>query len=252
VDFGVYFRVLWRFRLLVAAGLALAFLAALLSFVRVGFDGGVPTFSYRTPDVWRSASTILVTQEGFPYGRAILDELIQAEGSDEKDATLVPRFGDAGRYSGLAELYTELAKSDAVQAEVLAGAPPGSRYEPQAATTPSGTVLPLIHMVGYGTTPEAAEAVAEHAMEAFRAYLAREQAENNIPSDRRVEVVPTRQASAAELFEPRSTIRPIIIFLGITMVFVALAFVLENIRPQTPLAPKVEPVEHPASVRRSA
>jgi hypothetical protein len=36
------------------------------------------------------------------------------------------------------------------------------------------------------------------------------------------------------------------------MVFVALAFVLENIRPQTPSAPKVEPVEHPASARRSA
>ena len=81
----------------------------------VGSAGGSKLEKHET---WLSASTLLVTQAGFPWGRAILDEMCRrrqrAAGKDE----IVPRFGDPGRYSGLAALYAELAKGDAVQAKV--------------------------------------------------------------------------------------------------------------------------------------
>jgi hypothetical protein len=252
MDLGLYLRVLWRFKVLVGCGLLLAFAAALLSFARVEFDGGMPKLIHRTDEVWLSASTVFVTQEGFPVGRSILDELIPADAPEGAEETFVPRFGDAGRYSGLAEVYAELAKSDEVRREVLSGAPPHTSYEPEPARSPNGTVLPLIHMKGYGTSPEAAAAIANRATEAFRTYLEEEQARNGIPESRRVEVVITKEARGAELFEPRSVVRPIFIFLVVAMIFVALAFALENFRPRARTAPDVQPVEHPARARRSA
>jgi hypothetical protein len=47
-------------------------------------------------------------------------------------------------------------------------------------------------------------------------------------------------------------VRPIFIFLVVAMIFVALAFALENFRPRVRHAPDVQPVEHPARARRSA
>ena len=58
---------------------SLATLIAVLSFVRIGLDGGKPTLAYRAARDWLSASTLFVTQEGFPWGRAILDEMIEVE-----------------------------------------------------------------------------------------------------------------------------------------------------------------------------
>ena len=65
MDFGLYVRVLWRFRLLVVLGLILALSLAMLSFVRVGTDG----VTYRQTELWASTTRLLVTQTGFPEGR---------------------------------------------------------------------------------------------------------------------------------------------------------------------------------------
>jgi hypothetical protein len=65
-------------------------------------------------------------------------------------------------------------------------------------------------------------------------------------------VVVISNARAAELFQPRSVVRPIFIFLVIAMIFVALAFVLENIRPRVRPGADVLPVDHAARARRTA
>jgi capsular polysaccharide biosynthesis protein len=252
MDLSVYFKVLWRFRILMGCGLLLAFSAALLSIARLDVDGGMPKLVYRSDEVWLSAATVFVTQSGFPSGRAVFDEFVRVETSEDSEATFVPRFGDVGRYSGLAELYAELAKSDDVQRAVLAGAPPSAVYEPEPARSPSGTVLPLIHMKGYGASPEIAAAIANRATDAFRTYLAEQQASNRIPQDKRVQVVEIRKATEAQIFEPRSIVRPMFIFLVMAMIFVALAFVLENLRPRVRQVPDVQPADHPARARRSA
>ena len=117
-------------------------------------------------------------------------------------------------------------------------APVGASYEPTVVkSSDGGSVLPLIYITGYGTTPEMAKYAANLATAAFRQYLGTKQAEARIPDDKRVEVVVTNRATTAELFEPRSIVRPIFLFLLVLMSTIALVFVLENLRPSGRRAP---------------
>jgi hypothetical protein len=233
VDLALYMRVLWRFRIIVAVGLMIGSLLALTSLARFDFAGAKPTLAANGDEVWLSASTLFVTQDGFPWGRTIFDETVKVEGAGE-EPTLIPRFGDPGRYSGLATLYAELAKSDAVRRAFNRNAPRGVTYEPDIVkSSDGGSVLPMIYMKGFGPTPALAEAAANVAAEEFRKYLAAEQAKANIPKDRRVSVVVTARAIPAEIIEPRSIVRPIFLFLLALMGAIGLAFVLENLRPSS-------------------
>jgi hypothetical protein len=243
VDFAVYLRVLWRFRLLVLAGACAAFGLALLSIVRVEFDGATPKLQYRDHEVWASSATLFVTQEGFPWGRAILDETVKVEGQSGEEA-YIPRYGDGGRYSGLAQLYVELAKSDDVRLAVLRSSPPGSSYQPDVVkSADGGTVLPLIYMTGFAPSPQAARATATVATRAFRNFLAQEQERNRIPDEKRVSVTVTSAPSPAAVFEARSYTRQIFVFLLVFGAVIALAFVLENVRPEIDRKPKVKPID---------
>lgn len=252
MDIAAFLRVLWRFRFLVVAGAVLAGLAAFLSIARVDFAGGSPQVSYRAQEQWISSSTVLVTQDGFPWGRAILDEVVPLNTPGETPS-YIPRYGDAARYSGLAALYAELAKSDEVRRNVLRGSTEGQSYDAQVVESPeSGSALPLIYMIGYGPTPETAVDVANRATNAFRRFLEGEQARNGIPARKRVDVVVTQEAATAQIHEGRSLARPIFLFLLVSMVFVALSFVLENLKPSSRPAAEIVAAESPVRVRRSA
>ena len=214
MDLAIYVRVLSRHLKLVGVGLAVALLLAVLSVARIELDGVKPAVSYRDDEVWISASTLFVTQQGFPWGRAILDET----------------YGDPSRYPGLAQLYSALATSDAVAREVMADAPRGGSYEAEVVRSSDSTVLPLIYMKGYGPSPAAAETIADRSATIFRTYLARLQVANGIPAARRVQVALLSEASEAEIFAGRSMVRPVFVFLLVLTVFVALAFVVDNVR----------------------
>jgi hypothetical protein len=228
MDLSRFLRVAWRFKLLLAIGLVLATMAAVLSVFQIGAGG----LSYREPPVYTSASTLFVTQDGFPWGRAILDDVIKVE-NGTANPTVVPRFGDPGRYSGLAALYAELAKGDAVRKEALKGAPLGAYYEPIVAQTPgAAAALPLIYMQGFGASPAAARDMANRASAAVMDYLERQQSASDIDEGKRVEVTVTQEAEKAAVYQGRSFVRPIFLFMLVSLVFVALAFGLENLRPR--------------------
>ena len=74
MDLGRFISVAWRFRGLLAAGLLIATLVSVSALARVSISGGKPTLTYREEESWTSASTLFITQSGFPWGRAILDE----------------------------------------------------------------------------------------------------------------------------------------------------------------------------------
>ena len=65
MDFQLYGRVIWRFRLLVVVGFLVASAFAVLSVARVSSDG----VSYRQQELWSSTTRLGVTQVGFPWGR---------------------------------------------------------------------------------------------------------------------------------------------------------------------------------------
>ena len=70
MDFRLYARVLWRFRLLVACGFLLATVLAALSIVRISGDG----LAYRQTELFASTARVGVTQSGFPWGRLFAQE----------------------------------------------------------------------------------------------------------------------------------------------------------------------------------
>ena len=243
MDLELYFRVLWRFRVAVLIGLSLALGLMFLSTIRVSFEGGTPKFEYRETEQWASDVRLLVTQPGFPLGRSILDDVVPVnpgEGAaptatpdDEAPPDFVPRYGDPSRFSNLAVIYAHLATSD----EVLRLAHPRGRI-PGVVTASaminqdSGGILPILLIRGTATTRQAAVGLAERAGAALRAYIQRQEAENRISPDRRVDLEYINHAQPPMLMMPRSKTRPMFTFLAVLIATVGLVFVLENLRPR--------------------
>src|SRR5215207_7640957 len=104
MDFRLFARVLWRFRLLVLLGFILATALSMLALVQVSAEG----LKYRQSELWASTTRLLVTQTGFPEGR------LYAQQPDMTTNPGVP-VADPGRFNNLAILYSELATSDPVR-----------------------------------------------------------------------------------------------------------------------------------------
>ena len=104
MDFGLYARVLWRFKLIVIGGLLLATGAAVLSVIRIAPSG----VSYRQDELWASTARLGVTQVGFPWGRLFAQVPTTADGSTEsgsgKNDDQIP-IANPDRFNALAILY---------------------------------------------------------------------------------------------------------------------------------------------------
>jgi hypothetical protein len=228
MDLPLYARVLWRFRVLVFIGLVLAAALSFFSYAKVSFAHGSPKVGYRTKVVYQSTVTLLVTQNGFPWGRTQLPFKVDAKG------VATSNFADPGRLSSLAGFYSRLAESDVirVRASQLAGIPAVLTADPVPDPGNSNAVLPMISLAGYATSPAAAIRVASAGSLAFRQYLLKQQSESSTPADQRVVMQVLNQASAASIASPRKKTLPVIVFLGVLIATIAVAFVLENLRPR--------------------
>jgi hypothetical protein len=233
VDLGLYLRVLWRFRVLVGAGLLAAILLAGMAVVRPSFSHGFK-LSYRQDQQWVSNSTLFVTQEGFPWGYAAPPAVSNAQAVTEAKR-LTPQFADAGRFPTLAVLYSYLAQSDAVKAIVRrSGKIDGKIIAAPVVAMENGygTTLPLVTISGVSTTPPKARALTIRATEAFRVFLEQQQTRNQIPAQNRVLVTIVEQARKPELLKGRSKTLPLVVFVTVIMSVVGLALLLENMRPR--------------------
>jgi hypothetical protein len=246
MDLQLFGRVLWRFRFLVACGLALAVALAILSVMRVSADG----FAYRKAELWQSTTRLGVTQSGFPWGRLLAEDPTIGEQAKRLG---IP-FADPNRLNALTVLYAELATSDPVRRLMRREGPIGGKIT----ATPvivgeTRNLLPLIDISAVATTPEGAHRLSQRAANAFDAYLRQQQAANKVPQEDRVVVQEITRPKEATLFRPRPKTMPILIFLAVSFGTVGLAFLFENIRPldRTAAAP-AEPVTDVPSARRSA
>ena len=145
MDFGLYARVLWRFKLLVLLGLILALSLATLTMVRVSSDG----LSYRQTELWTSTARVGITQSGFPWGRLFAQESTTQVPTDAG----IP-VADPNRLNNLAVLYAELAMSDPVRRLIRADGP----VVGQIIATPlvrgdNRIMLPLIDLTSIAASP---------------------------------------------------------------------------------------------------
>lgn len=225
MDFRLYGRVLWRFRLLVAPGLLLAACLAILSVVKIGSDG----LQYRENALWAAQARLGVTQQGFPWGRLFAESTSPSQGARSGDIPIA----NPARFNDLAVLYAELATSDPVLRLIR----PKLTLNERIVATPlraaeSGTMLPLIQLIGVSTSPQGAISLARRSSTALSTYLQQQQLANGVPRADRVVLEQVLHARKAELYQPRSKTMPIVIFFAVVFATVGLAFLLENLRPR--------------------
>ena len=228
MDLSLYGRVFWRFRWLVLCGILLAILLAVLSVAKVSSHG----LSYRKPEVWQSSTTLLITQNGFPWGRTVIP------------AAQVGATGGPGWLSGLTELYAQFANSDEVKAQMLRDGASRNWTLTAAPVIPSGSssALPVIALAGLAYTPAGAVKATLVGRTAFLQYVKSQQVLAAIPKSERVDLQVLQNAEPPTLVQPRKKTLPIIIFLAVLSATVGLAFVLENARPRvTPVTSLAAP-----------
>lgn len=252
MDLRLFFAVIWRFRVIVMVGSAVAIVGSILTIARIDFSGGVPRLEPRERPVYASSATLLVTEQGFPWGSAVQQYATSARGG-----SLVPA-GDLGRLTSLANLYVQIANSDVIAEAVAAkGRALGAVSASQNyATTPTfqSSALPMLTLTGTGNSAVTAVQTTKAGVVALENYLTRGQRAAGIAEGQRVVLQQIRHPRVATVVNPTKKTLPLIAFLTIMFAVVGLTFVLENVRPRlreaVPLRPEPESVLDP--VRRRA
>jgi hypothetical protein len=245
MDLQLYLRVLWRFRLLVVAGAMLAVGLTFLSVARVSGDG----FSYREDELWRATTRVLVTQKGFPEGRAITEDVDAVTRAEQQ---LGVRFADPERFVGLAVLYSQLAVSDPVRAIAARERPLSGTITAEPVPAGPNAILPMIDVGGIAKSGDQAVRVSKQATEALSTFLTQRQVANDVPAVERVVVQVLARPGGAEIFQARSKTLPVVIFLTTLLATIGLAFILENLRPRVRPWPEKADVASHGTIRRSA
>jgi capsular polysaccharide biosynthesis protein len=199
----------------VAAGLALAIVLALLDAVRITSHG----VELRRQPTYLSYSRIFVTQKGFPWGRL---------GSTTQSAAAV---GGAERLTGLAAVYSQLVTTDPVRKLMDREKPPAGTLEAAPVLDPvdASASLPIISIAAFSGTPAKAMRLARAATDALVSYVTTQQTQNRIPASDRVQLQVIMRAEHAKLAKSPSPAMPIVIFLAVLLATVGLVFLLENL-----------------------
>ena len=228
MDLRLYARVLWRFRVVVLIGVIVAFALAFLSYARVKIVHGKPVITYRRAVTYGSNETLVITQQGFPQGRAVFPSTVTAQG-------LVSNYADPNRFASLAEFYSYLANSDAVRgiaARLANGSPVAFTATPVLAAFANNAPEPLLQLQGLGTNPAVAVRNARIGSAAFRKYLTQEQSDAGIAPSQRALVEVLNQAAGAAVLVPRKKTITFVVFMAVIAATIALALLLENFRPR--------------------
>lgn len=231
MDLGLYLRVIWRFRILVLGGLFLASILAFLSVARVEVKDGRPQATYRDPHIYESESLLLVTQRGFPIGRAVFDEVLPTEPRTDEGG-YVHKYSEPERYSPYAILYAHLFMSDDVQRLIRQEEDIKATVRADPVMADINTVFPEIQIKSVAETPGDARRGARQAVAIFRSYIAEEQAANQIIPEKRIVLQVLNTATEPELVSAPPLTRPAVVFLAVMSAIFGLVFVLENLRPR--------------------
>jgi hypothetical protein len=225
-----HISVLWRFRAVVGLGLLLGVVMAFLAAFQI------PSMERRGGETWSAESSIFVTQTGFPWGRVTLGDTsapgmpsAQTDSQDGSDT----QYADPARFSNLALLYANLAQSDEVRGK-LPGNPSREQIEPRVLDATGGGVsfLPIIKLTVTESSAAGAVKLNQAAIDAMQDYLQRNQSQSDTPADQRVRLEVINEPAGAALVSGRSLTIPFVAFLLCLLGAVAVAHILENLRPR--------------------
>jgi hypothetical protein len=229
VDIRRHAQVLRRWRVVVAIGLLLGIALAVLASFQVSGAG----LKWRQPKTYSSSSVLLVTQAGFPWGRAVMstDNGTNATRSPQAIAAAGPQFADPSRYVSLATIYSFMLRSQPVL-NMIPGKPSSDQVaaQPFRDSGPNGSSLPLIGMTTTAHSAAGAIQLNADAIKALKAYVKEQQDGSRTPADQRAAIQVFNPPAAAVVTQGHKLTKSILALLLCTMAAIGLAYVLENIR----------------------
>jgi hypothetical protein len=242
MDLGLYARVMWRFKWVMALGLILGIGGAYMLYEGVG--GG----SYS------SRAQIFITQPGFTWGSA--GQPTQSSSSAGSTAPGSNSSGTASsvlspyvpgvdpqRLSSLASLYSQLAAGSALRSMLPAtyqnmlnppsGSPMATLYASAvtAAEWANPAILPLLTFWATAPSPGLATGLAAAATTAFQRLVTTQQAQ--VAPRSRVVAQVVQTATPGTLTGHKSKSLPIMVFLAGVLGAFGLSLALENRRPHS-------------------
>lgn len=241
MDLGLYGRVIWRFKWIFFPGLLAAIGLAVFSTAKIDVTHGFPPkLTYRKPAQYRAEALMLVTQPGFPEGRSSINDMIKVAGGASKTdpATYVPRFADPSRYSELALLYSTYVTSDEVNKLMIKQGGPvvGKLLANPIMQAGTGTAEPIIDLAGIAPSKALAISLTQRAVKGLQTYIAREQAANAVPVEKRAIILPLNMPQRATVFQGHKKTKPAFVFLTLLLATIGICFILENLRPRVRVA----------------
>jgi hypothetical protein len=224
MDLGLYARVIRRFKFLVAGGFVLALALAVFAMAKPSFAGGKPTLIYRTPKLFQTKASLLLTQQGFPWGRSDTNTL---------------------QFAGYVGLYSKFVNSDAVQSRLHLKKYEAVVAQPDLDTSIIGatSTLPILGIAGIAPTSSKAMELANRAARVFQRYIDQTQGAAGIPESRRVVLQMINRAPPAELAQGHKKTVPMLVFMMVMAATLGLAFILENLRPRLRVVPASDSAE---------
>jgi hypothetical protein len=235
MDLKLFSRVIWRFRIIIAAGFVLALGLGVLATAQLTFQNGI-SLKYRTPTFYKADAILLVTQLGFPWGSAVQQYLNNGNPKTNTPPTVV---GDQTRLTNLAQVYAQYANSDIIRGILARNGMLIGTVDAQPMITNlnvGAPTLPLIDLAATASGADRARALAQAATNALIGYIkAQQEASGTAPSDRVVIQVLQHPQQATVVQKPKKT-PSILVFLAVMIAVIALAFVLDNLRKPPPVA----------------
>jgi hypothetical protein len=236
MDFKLYFAVLKRYKRIVIGGMVLAVVLSVLSYGTPGFKGGKPTVIPRGSEIWEGDAEILISQEGFPYGRAV-----QQVAPGKAPGIPAQTIGDYNYMASLSSVYAAVANGNYVQRQIGAEArvplcplllhvtqPCGTVVATEVADLNTGAPLPLITLTASAPTAADAAKLATTAVTVLQSQITRQQAAASTPVDQRIELQAVKSGTPATLTKGPSKSIPILVLFAIVSASIALAFIRNN------------------------
>lgn len=245
MDFKLFAAVVKRYKRMVILGVFLGIVLAVLSYGMPSLKGGMPTVVPRGAEVWSGEAQVLISQAGFPYGRAVT-QVIPGKG------TTIPAqpIGDVSYMSNLSSIYAALANGSDVQRQVAKAThialcpltigpigtatptpgpvPCSSVVAAPLAQPGTGVPLPLLTLTSSAPTAAEAGKLASTTVTVLRNAITQQQAASGTSVDQRVQLQTVNTGAAATMTSGPSKSVPMLVLFAIVAATIALAFMRNN------------------------
>lgn len=247
MDARLFVAVLWRFKKLVLGGFVLGVILALFAYGSPSIVNGKPAIVPRGAESWQSQAELIITEPGFPYGRASEQ---YTPTSAATGAPAVP-VGDPTYMSGLAPIYSALANGNALQSKIhtTAGVP-GTVSATQVVNATTSSALPFVQLTAVAATGDDASKLASTAATVLVNYIHQQQVAAGVAAADRVELQVVENGAAPQLVSGHKMSIPLLVFVAVFGAAIALAFILENAQPAVAAMVGISPTRDESVVPR--